>query len=234
MTSQRLNDLRRFYDLLAELELKTGGPRYLSACDGRLSWPQRGVYFFMEQGENRSDSGTGPRIVRVGTHALRATSRATLWRRLSQHRGVVRSGGGNHRGSIFRLIVGTALIGRGEHSCATWDNGKSNASPEIRVAELSMERAVSQCIGAMPFLWLPVDDAPGRDSKRVEIERNSIALLSNFAKDRLDPPSTHWLGRSCSRARVRESGLWNNFHVDEHYDPGFLDRLTDLVNEADR
>ena len=33
-----------------------------------MYWPQRGVYFFMEDGEERSDSGSGLRIVRVGTH----------------------------------------------------------------------------------------------------------------------------------------------------------------------
>jgi hypothetical protein len=49
-------------------------------------------------------------IVRVGTHALETGSQTTLWKRLSQHRGQARSGSGNHRGSIFRLIVGTALI----------------------------------------------------------------------------------------------------------------------------
>jgi hypothetical protein len=34
-----------------------------------MVWLQRGVYFFMEGGEHRTDSGEGLRIVRVGTHA---------------------------------------------------------------------------------------------------------------------------------------------------------------------
>jgi hypothetical protein len=63
----------------------------------------------MEEGEERSHSGQGPRIVRVGTHALKGGSSTTLWKRLSQHKGQERSRRGNHRGSIFRLIVGTAL-----------------------------------------------------------------------------------------------------------------------------
>lgn len=108
----RLNDRRRFYDLLAALERKLGGKRLLANCDGRMDWPPRGVYFFFEPGENRTHSGESPRVVRVGTHALASGSRTTLWNRLSQHQGVRKSGGGNHRGSIFRLHVGTALINR--------------------------------------------------------------------------------------------------------------------------
>jgi hypothetical protein len=63
-----------------------------------MVWPKRGVYFFFETGESRSDSGSGPRVVRVGTHALREGSRAKLWTRLSQHQGTITTGGGNHRG----------------------------------------------------------------------------------------------------------------------------------------
>jgi hypothetical protein len=54
------------------------------------------------------------------------------------------------------------------------------------------------------------------------IERNAIALLSNYNKPAIDPPSTEWLGQYCDRERVRLSGLWNNRHVDEEYDPQFL------------
>ena len=63
-----------------------------------MSWPKRGVHFFREPGEVRTDSGTGPRVVHVGTHALKAGSQTKLWDRLSQHRGAKRSGIGNHTG----------------------------------------------------------------------------------------------------------------------------------------
>ena len=147
----------------------------LSECDGRMGWPARGVYFFQEAGEMRSDTGTGPRIVRVGTHALTAGSRTKIWSRLSQHRGQARSGGGNHRGSIFRLIVGTAIIDRDGYKCATWGKG-SSAPREIRSGETLLEQAVSRIIGSMPFLWLSIDDEPGPGSNRGYIESNSIAL----------------------------------------------------------
>ena len=81
----------------------------------------------------------------------------------------------------------------------------------------------------MPFLWLAIEDKPEPGSLRGYIERNTIALLSNFDKPSLDPPSRNWLGLWCSRKRVRASGLWNSNHVSEDYDPAFLDTLDRLV-----
>lgn len=85
-------------------------------------------------------------------------------------------------------------------------------------------------IGAMPFLWLEVPDEPGPESLRAYFERNAIALLSNFGKPRLDPPSPTWLGGWSDRERVRESGLWNSNHVDEQYQPEFLEELDAAVD----
>lgn len=231
----RLDDLIRFYASLDRLEERCGGRRLLSACTGRMDWPQRGVYFFMEKGEERSDSGEGLRIVRVGTHALTASSKTTLWKRLAQHKGQETSGGGNHRGSIFRLLVGSTLVKTGNGSCPTWGIG-NNAPPDIRKNEEVFEREVSNIIRAMPFLWLPVEDGTGPQSLRGYIERNSIALLSNLGKPALDPASEGWRGRVCDRgkARVRGSGLWNQNHVDEGYDPAFLDVLDDLIGRTGR
>lgn len=236
----QLDDLRRFYELLSELESRVGGTRRLSNCDGRIRWPQRGVYFFFEPGEPRTDSGSGLRVVRVGTHALAAGSKTTLWNRLSQHRGTGKTGGGNHRGSIFRLLVGEALKARsGQSHPQSWgiggDPGKAAAQfgctrEEIKTQEQQLEIAVSRYIGAMPFLWLAIEDAPGPDSKRGLLERNAIALLSNRNKPPLDRPSASWLGSHSLRERVRESGLWNNNHVDEHYDSSFLDTLEYLID----
>ena len=230
--AQRLADLRRFYGLLAALAARTDGPRYLAECSARTGWPERGVYFFMEPGEDRRDGGTGLRIVRVGTHALKDQSRTTLWTRLSQHKGQ-RSGGGNHRGSIFRLLVGAALIADDPALCATWGQG-NNAARDVREVERELESRVSAVIGQMPFLFLHVNDDPGPQSLRGVIERNSIALLSNFGKTPLDPASTGWLGSRCPRDRVRESHLWNQNHVDEAYDPGFLDTLEVHISSLSR
>jgi hypothetical protein len=232
MGNQRIDDLRRFYAALDLLAEKVGGPKTLAECSGRLYWPQRGVYFFTEESEIREDSGSGARVVRVGTHALTETSRTTLWRRLSQHRGRVKSGGGHHRGSIFRLLVGTAVIARDGLEFPSWGQG-NNAPREVREVERALECRVSEIIGAMPLLWLAIDDAPGAGSLRGYIERNSIALLSNFGKPPLDAPSKNWLGHSCNRERVRSSGLWNSNHVDERYDPAFLACLEQLVTSIE-
>lgn len=226
----RSEHLAIFYELLKDLEDKLGGARCLKDCSGRSGWPRRGVYFFREPGESRGVSGQVPRIVRVGTHALKAGSRTSLWNRLSQHKGTQLSGRGNHRGSIFRLIVGSAIMRRDHLDYPTWGSG-SSAPREIREREEPLESLVSLKVGEMPFLWLAIEDAPGPDSLRGYIERNSIALLSNSGRQAIDPPSNGWLGHHSDRERVRVSGLWNQNHVDEAYDPEFLGMLKHLVND---
>ena len=59
-TDDRVEHLRRFYDCLAQLERRAGGARQLSECSGRMPWPERGVYFFLEPGETRFDTGRDP------------------------------------------------------------------------------------------------------------------------------------------------------------------------------
>jgi hypothetical protein len=231
MRNERLEDLVRFYSILDRHEKNIGGARRLEDCSGRMIWARRGVYFFREPGESRTDTGEGARIVRVGTHALKPGSGTKLWTRLSQHKGQAGTGGGNHRGSIFRLIVGASLISREGRDFPTWGN-RSTANPEVRNSERALEAEVSRIIGKMPFLWLAVDDEAGQDSRRGHIERNSIALLSNYNKPPLDSPSPAWLGHDCNRERVRRSGLWNSNHVDESYERSFLDELERVVAEA--
>ena len=101
------------------------------------------------------------------------------------------------------------------------------------MGELDIERLTSREIGAMPFLWLAVDDAPGPDSQRGYVERNSIALLSNFNRTPVDPHSPSRLGHHCNQERVRRSDLWNSNYVDKSYDLAFLDVLSALVNKME-
>ena len=170
-------------------------------------------------------------MIRVGTHAVSSGSRTTLWNRLSQHRGVARTGGGNHRGSVFRLLVGAALMAR-EPGCAaaTWGGGRPEAEA-LRAAEHRLERSVSRAIGEMHLLWLRVDDPAGRTSLRSYVERNAIALFSNYDSEALDPPSAAWLGLDCPKDAVRRSGLWNQRHVNTAHDRAFLPTLERLVEE---
>jgi hypothetical protein len=238
----RLRDIQRLYEILGEVQQRLGGPLFLRNCHGRMQWPSHGVYFFYEDGEERTTSGAaGPRIVRIGTHAITATSSRTLWNRLSQHRGVVESGGGNHRGSIFRLLVGEALLRRERAPVDTWgiggsagEVGRARGLPPSTVneGERPTEIAVSRVIGSMPFLYVRADDPPGAESMRGVIERNAIALLSNMGKDTVDPASEGWLGHHSGHERVRGSGLWNNRHIEERYDPFFLDVLARAASET--
>ena len=148
----RQSDLNSFYRILTDLERRVGGRRVLRDCTGRSGWPQRGVYLFFEENELRADSTT-PRVVRVGTHAVSVGSRATLWNRLHAHRGHG-DGGGNHRGSIFRLRLGQCLLSRKEYSSGitnAWGQG-STAPKAMRLAEVALEKHVSEYIGRMPFL----------------------------------------------------------------------------------
>ena len=225
----RRDDLIAFYALMDELERRIGGKRRLSDADGRMIWPNRGVYFFFEPGECRFGSGQGPRVVRVGTHALIAGSGSSLWRRLGQHRGTVKPLGGNHRGSVFRLLVGDALIGRDPGiGIDSWGARKVR---DKRHVERPLEEMVSRRIGGMSVAFVPIEDAPGPDSKRVE--RNAIALLSGFPDRASDPPSSNWLGHHCGREKMRMSGLWNNVHVNGVHESGFLSVFERLVDATD-
>ena len=206
-----------------------------------MDWPHCGLYFFYEAGEERLVSGEGLRVVRIGTHALNAGSRSTLWGRLSQHRGTSR-GTGNHRGSIFRLLVGIALARQsGIDPPPSWGVGADPGAAarrlgvgraHVKSAEADLETQVSRYIGDMPFLWLDVGDEPGPASHRGMIERNAIALLSGYGERAHDPPSSGWLGHFSDRERVRRSGLWNNNHVDEACDSSFLDVFARRIDEA--
>lgn len=213
--------LAEFYDILGELEGLLGR-RVLGECSGRLPWPARGVYFFFEPGEFRSASGSGGRVVRVGTHAVASTSKATFWSRLRTHLGTD-EGLGNHRGSVFRKLVGQAWMRREGLDLPTWGVG-SSASAEVRLGEAGLERTVSRWLAGTSLVWLPVDDPPGPRSLRALVERNSIAMLSNGLRP-LDRPSPGWLGRSCPQELVQASGLWNVNHVLDPVEPDFLPRF---------
>ncbi len=106
------------------------------------------------------------------------------------------------------------------------------ARAAINQAEAGIEAQVSEHIGRMPFLWLDLSDALGPRSNRGLIERNAIALLSGYSRPAADRPSTGWLGHYSDRERVRLSGLWNNNHTHETYNPSFLDEMEHRVNST--
>ncbi len=219
-----------FYAILDELSVRLGGGRAFGSCDGRMSWPGRGVYFFFEPGEVRAPNAAGQRVVRVGTHAVSAGSKTTLWQRLKQHQGYGGDAGlgvGNHRGSVFRHHVGHALIrsGRGPDVTEAWLT--TSPTPEMRASELPLERLVSEYLASMRVLWIDADDTPGSNSIRAYIEAHAIALLSEAAA--AEPASSGWLGHHAADEAIRRSGLWNVKHVGRSFDPAFLDVFQRLV-----
>lgn len=230
-----LADLSRFYASIEKLDASPQQGLRLDAYSGTSQLPARGVYFFRELGELRPSSPKSHRIVRVGTHAVSANSTSTLWQRLRAHLGT-RIGGGNHRGSIFRLHIGAALLARENVAVATWGLGTSapaalRASHAAQAEESKWEKRVSEYIGAMAILWVDVPDKPGPASVRAVIERNAIALLSNrFAP--LESASASWLGRHSPRDSIQRSGLWNVNYVNQAYDPRFLDLLEGAVEQT--
>ena len=224
-------DLERFYELIGCLAALPGQGQSLSGYTGRSRWPLRGVYFFREPGEYRAAQPDVLRIVRVGTHAVSANSKSRLWGRLRAHRGSADLGG-NHRGSIFRLHVGAALLQRDRTDIGelpTWSTDQS-ASREIRNTEVEHEKRVSRHIGSMSVLWIDVPDDPGPQSMRSFIERNAIALLSNQLNP-VDRPSAAWLGLHSLRPEIRHSGLWNLNYVQDSYDRSFLDVIAGFITQ---
>ena len=99
----RQSDVDRLYDLIDELQARQGGRRTV-IDEPDNGWPSHGVYFFFEPEELRADA-ISMRCVRVGTHGLRDDAKSTLKVRLRQHRGSLSTGGGHHRGSIFRAHI---------------------------------------------------------------------------------------------------------------------------------
>ena len=68
-----------------------------------------------------------------------------------------------------------ALINRDKLDFPTWGKGNS-AKRDVRSGEVALEHQVSQVVGNMSFLWLPIDDEAGPKSLRRYVERNSIKM----------------------------------------------------------
>lgn len=224
--THRDRDVDRLYSSLRRLESDVGGKRLMSNCNGRQEWPKSGVYFFFEPGETKINTAE-PRVVRVGTHGVSRGSKATLWNRLRTHRGTS-AGLGNHRGSIFRFHVGTAISAKEpETMVASWGVGLS-ADASLRKSEEYLERRVSAHIASMTVLWLAIGDKASPSSDRAYLERNLIGMLVGKT-GAIDPPSPNWLGRFSPQERIRVSGLWNLEFLDYTYSPDCLDVLDEYV-----
>ena len=221
----------KFYACMRDLYVGQDGGRLLGEATGKMEWPTRGVYFLLEANENLVMSKFRPleqRVTRVGTHAVSRGSKATLWNRLSTHRGVI-AGSGNHRSSIFRLHVGAALMRKETDgwNLPSWGVGQVPDASAKEVEE-ALERRVSSILGQMRVLWLDVPDDPSPYSDRSYLERNAIGLLSRIGiLMRAQTPK--WLGNWSRHIQISISGIWNLNHLYALPDDQFTDVLSRYV-----
>ncbi len=186
------------------------------------------MYFFFEDGEVRGDGSS--RVVRVGTHALTAASKATLRGRLRQHRGHLADrdpGSGSHRASVFRRHARAALIqrdGRPPELLASWlDRHGPHPGRASQLGNRGRDGGQPSYRGDAGALA----QRPG-PRHRGYIERNSIALTSSWPPARTRPAPAG-LGTRPSPARSASRGLWNVQHVTQPCHPGFLPTLQRLI-----
>ena len=224
-----VDDVVNLYDCVIRLAEQSGGVRVLRECNGRMYWPRRGVYFFVDFHEQSMVSHGFPRIVRVGTHAVSNGAKSTLWQRLKTHKGT-ENGYGNHRGSIFRLHVGNAIMNKEGITCDTWGIGQ-NVGPEIREKEKFIERLVSEYIGQLGVVVLDINDIPCSTSDRAYIERNSIALLSSLNAS-CNFSTLNWLGNWSVRDEIVHSCLWNIDHISAPYEQDFMRVLKNYTDKT--
>lgn len=214
--------LDQFYEILAEVRTTAGGYRLLKDCGGHDEWPDRGIAFFFEPGEER-ETGEQLRCVWVGTHPDSTGTGQEFWPWLLGHKGRD-GGGGDHRQSDLRTQLGTALLNRYRYPEQVWRTWgmATPANPETLASEDPLERDVTVYLGAMPFIWLEV---PADESVRRLIVDNALRLLHNDGVAAVDFPSDKWLGRYAPSAAVRESGLWAPAVPPGPYEESVLDVL---------
>jgi hypothetical protein len=229
---KEIEEVESFYTLMNKL-IEKSPIRNLSEIK-KNDLPKNGVYFFFEDGEYRENSES-KRIVRVGTHAVQANSKSTLFKRLKQHIGP-KHGFGRHRMSVQRELIGLSMINKTNSKAiySNWGIRSFKNDKTVIEYEKQMEKLVTDYISEkMPFTVLKVDGESSSNNLRAYIERNTIMLLSNYNRLAIDPPSENWLGHSSGNDKVINSGLWNRSCVDldKEVDSKFLQILEELINE---
>jgi hypothetical protein len=208
----RTNEINLFYQLLEEIEKKFPRRSLSELIKFKKNIPNQGVYFFFEQNETRQHS-SDLRVVRVGTHAAQANSKATIKQRLAQHKGPENLFG-SHRASVFRELVGYSLINKTNLSQKHWGIRKEKSNKDVLASEKELEKEVSLYLRDLSFTILEIEGEASKDNDRAYIERNTIALLSNYNRAAIDSPSPNWLGSFTNKNKIVNSGLWNSNYVD--------------------
>ena len=160
--------------------------------------PRNGVYVLFERGEYAHG---GDRIVRIGTH----TGEKQLRSRLKEH--FIRE---NKDRSIFRKNIGRALLLKANDPfLAQWEwslTSRANRARYLPLLDVEKQQQVERAVTAyiqenFSFVVFEVDEK----SDRLYWEKRIIATVSLCEACR---PSPEWLGRYSPKAKIRESGLW--------------------------
>ena len=219
----------RFYSLLNEITDRFPLRPLGDLLNLGSNIPTKGVYFFFERGENSQFSDLG-RVVRIGTHGVQAGSKATIKQRLSNHKGP-ENGLGRHRASVYRELIGYAMINQHNLVFNDWGDRRQKSNRQVIEFERELEKQVSNYIRSLSFTILEINGESSKDNDRAFVEKNSIALLSNYNRNIIDPASENWLGGYTKREKIIQSGLWNSNYVERlHIDDGFFETMSVHIN----
>lgn len=226
--AKRYRALKQLYLLISKA--RDCGKTFLLGDLSKQTLPTRGVYVFLDPNEPNFNGASG-RVVRIGTHAVSNGSKSTLRSRLRNHFGLG-DGSGNHRGSIFRLHVGRALLEKDGafDRLNSWGRGQ-DAPADVRAMERDHEIRVSNYLRALEVFILDIDDAPSKHSFRATVERQLIALCSE-ALQPIDRASEKWLGRHSPMEAIAQSGLWNLRDVGRKYEPESIGSVDEICSRG--
>ncbi len=206
-------DYTRFYHCIDKLHDKFGEITFKDIKGKDL--PEKGVYFIFEPAEFRYKTKK-LRVVRVGTHQVQKKSHATLKDRLVKH---TRS----HKTSAFRRLLGVSLASEASYDKTLIEDWYRDHKLDL-VTEKNIKELVSEHIDKMSILYVKILDDSSKYSDRAYIESNSIGLLSQANKKKIDKPTKEWLGSVLgSKDEVRESRLWIVKDYRYPYESKFLD-----------
>ena len=182
--------------------------------------PENGIYFFFERGETVKWRGkVVDRIVRVGTHMKDGRFK----KRIRQHYGNVKSLHGNKNGSVFRRVLGGALLRKDDPNDPRLKDWETQGGPSFAEVE---ERTSQVLRSNFTFCCLRVDSG----EERKNLESGLIGLL---AQHPLAKFSEEWLGKYAASEEIKRTGLWNTQHVNG--DPLLFEefqRVGQLVEET--
>jgi hypothetical protein len=179
--------------------------------------PEKGIYFFLEEGETWGHGGNLPRIVRVGSHK-NGNFRPRIGEHYVEDRKLVF--GANQPApkdrSIFRKNIGRALLRR-EHDPyeVAWEIDRTpcrgrNDGTRVVEKEMALERNISSILrNRFTLRSLEVTE----EGLRLGQDGLEKSFIGTLAKCGCCHSSPGWLGRHSPKAKIAESGLWLEQHL---------------------